>query len=530
MRTWFLAHRSQTLLALVSGLLLTITFPNMDQSWLAWFAVVPLLLALRKVNWRSGFWIGFAAGMAHYLTLVYWTVHTMNIYGHLPVFQCIFVLILLAAYLSLYPALFGLTLTRFCHKPSQLVLAAPAFWTVLELLRARLFTGFPWELLGYNQYKHPWIIQTADLFGVYGVSALILMVNATFTVIILLWLEKPWCSNRVQPRTVWISAIASTGFVALTMGYGIYRIDVMQQIAAKAPQAKVAVIQGNINQAVKWDPKFQVLTTAAYRKLSSKASAQAADLIIWPETATPFYFLHDNHLSRMVIDAIVTAKAYFIIGSPSFSVDLKAYAYHNSAFMMTPQGKLSGKYDKVHLVPFGEYVPLQRWLPFIDKMVAQVGDFKPGAAGSTLKWQQHQVGMQICYEIIFPSLARAMVKNGAHILVNITNDAWFGRTSAAHQHFSMAVFRAVENRRWLARAANTGISGFIDPCGRIVGTTPLFKETLSTAQVALLEEKSYYCRWGDWPMILLTFACATVMIGLTLGFKPAPQKPIKGIF
>ncbi len=173
--------------------------------------------------------------------------------------------------------------------------------------------------------------------------------------------------------------------------------------------------------------------------------------------------------------------------------------------MIDPRGDTKGKYDKVHLVPFGEYVPMKRWLPFIKKMVAQVGDFKPGRRGDTLVWEQGKVGMLICYEIIFPRLARAMVQNGADLLVNITNDAWFGRTSAAYQHFSMAVLRAVENRRYLARAANTGISGFIDPNGRITRTTDLFTETTAADEVALLKTATRYTQWGDWPMGLMGF-------------------------
>lgn len=513
MHTWLLVHRTQLILALASGLLLTLSFPNIDQGWLAWCALVPLLLALRDIGWRSGFWIGFAAGMAHYLTLVYWTAFTMHTYGHLPWFQCILLLMLLAAYLSLFPALFAVAVVRLCPRPAHLLLAAPAIWTALEFLRTWLFTGFPWELLGYSQYDHLWLIQVADLLGVYGVSSLIVLVNTVLTLGILLWLDKPWHDQNINLQTMVKTTVATAIVLAFTLAYGLYRTGSIDDTAASAPQAKVAVIQGNIDQAVKWDPKFQVLTSATYRNLSLKVAAQDVDLVIWPETATPFYFLHDQNLSRIVIDAVQTANTHFIIGSPSFTVKSETYDYHNSAYMVSPEGIPRGKYDKVHLVPFGEYVPLKRWLPFIKKMVAQVGDFKSGTSGKTMEWQQHRVGMQICYEVIFPALARAMVQNDAHLLVNITNDAWFGRTSAAYQHYSMAVFRAVENRRWLARAANTGISGFIDPCGRIVEASPLYEEATVTAQVALLKQKSFYTRWGDWPLMLLTFGIPMVMIG-----------------
>ncbi len=162
-----------------------------------------------------------------------------------------------------------------------------------------------------------------------------------------------------------------------------------------------------------------------------------------------------------------------------------------------PDGTVSGKYDKTHLVPFGEYVPIKRWLPFIGKMVEGVGDFKPGKIGHTIKWGTYRLGVQICYEIIFPNLARAMVKNNAALIVNITNDAWYGRSSAPYQHFSMAVFRAVENRRSLVRAANTGISGFIDPAGRIKGKTQLFQEDVMARSMPIITLKSFYTRFGD---------------------------------
>ena len=214
----------------------------------------------------------------------------------------------------------------------------------------------------------------------------------------------------------------------------------------------------------------------------------------------------------MILDGIKASSSYYIVGSPSYAAKKEALIFHNSAYLVSPQGHAAGKYDKVHLVPFGEYVPLKRYLPFIDKLVAQVGDFKPGRQGNTLSWENRHVGMLICYEAIFPGLARAMVRNGAHLLVNITNDAWFGRTSAAFQHFSMAVFRAVENRRYLARAANTGISGFIDPCGRIVSSTPLFQEAVATTAVSMLTGRSLYSRWGEWPIGIVVFGLISFFV------------------
>jgi len=506
------SYRIQIVLVLLSAFLLTLAFPKADQGWLAWIALVPLFLALRGTEVKDGFFLGFGFGMVHYLGLVYWTALTMHQYGNLPVSQAVVILILLAGYLALFPGAFGALLAWLRPKPHVLIIVAPALWVGLEMVRAHLFSGFPWELLGYSQYHALRIVQAADLFGVYGLSAMIVFSNAVLSLAALGWLEQAWQAVLPSRRTIIAAGIVFAGLMTALVGYGGLRLRTIGRMADTADHAKVAVVQGNIDQAQKWDPRFQVLTTVKYRNLSLQPSVKGAGLVIWPETATPFYFMDDEVLSKMVIEGIKTAGTHFIIGSPTYAAGKDGLIYHNSAYLVSPAGQSAGKYDKVHLVPFGEYVPLKPWLPFIGKLVAQVGDFKPGHAGSTLAWKTHRVGMLICYEAIFPELARAMVRSGAHLLVNITNDAWFGRTSAAYQHMSMAVFRAVENRRWLARAANTGISGFVDPCGRIVAPTALFQTTTVTEQVSLLEASTGYTRWGDWPLGLLAFGILSIFI------------------
>jgi apolipoprotein N-acyltransferase len=516
---WIKTFRSQLILCIAGAGLLTLSFPKADQGWMAWFGLVPLLLAIRQVYPKNAFLLGFIFGMVHHLGLVYWTVHTMHHYGNLPVFQAVIILFLLAGYLSLFPGLFAALLAWLRSKPSNLPLIAPALWCVLEIVRTHLFTGFPWALLGYSQYDHLWMIQTADLFGVYGVSFFIVLVNTVLTLAILGWLELEWQNQISTGKLIACCGALVAALAVAVCGYGIRRIQAVDLSADAADKVGAAVIQGNIDQAQKWDPRFQVLTTVKYRNLSLQPSIKGADLVVWPETAAPFYFTDDEVLSKMVIEGVKTADAHFIIGSPSYAGGKEKLIYYNSAYLVAPDGQTLGKYDKVHLVPFGEYVPMKALLPFIDKLVAQVGDFKPGRLGNTLKWENRQVGMLICYEVIFPDLARAMVRNGAHLLVNITNDAWFGRTSAAYQHFSMAVFRAVENRRSLARAANTGISGFIDPCGRIVSPTDLFQEAAVMTSVALMKTTSLYTRWGDWPLGLLAFGSILFFTGRKFWWK-----------
>ena len=493
-------QRSQWVLAILSGLLLALAFPSPEQSWAAWIALVPLLLALRKATPKMGFGLGFASGFVANLALVHWTVHAMHVYGYIPWVQSISVLILFAGILALFGALFGWSVTKLCRRGVHMVWLAPATWVALEYVRTWIFSGFPWALLGYSQYRHIRLIQFADLFGVYGVSALIVFFNAVLVLAILFWIEKKWQQDTVTQAQLVKSGGILLATIIVVIVYGIFRLSHMNDLTLNSPKASLAVIQGNIDQSQKWDAAFQVVTTAKYRNLSLAAADGKADLIIWPETATPFYLFEDPLLTGMVLEGIQQGTAAYIIGSPSVKQPPGPDSdYFNSAYLITPKGTIAGKYDKVHLVPFGEYVPLKKVLFFIDKMVAQVGDFQKGTPGRNLQWDKFNVGMLICYEGIFPSLARAMVKNNSNLLVIITNDAWFGRTSAPMQHFSMAVFRAVENHRFLARAANTGISGFIDPSGRIMGTTELFTETSLTATVALLEGKTLYCLWGDWP-------------------------------
>jgi apolipoprotein N-acyltransferase len=227
------------------------------------------------------------------------------------------------------------------------------------------------------------------------------------------------------------------------------------------------------------------------------ARSQEPELVVWPESAAPFYFIAEGPPTRMVMQGIQAANTHFLIGAPSFDLKGGEADYFNSAYLVGPGTEVLGKYDKAHLVPYGEYTPFKEYLPFLGKIVEHVGDFKPGTKGQTLDMQGRKLGVQICYEIIFPALARAMAQNGADLLITITNDAWYGTTAGPYQHFSLAVLRAVENRRALARAANTGISGFIDPAGRVLDPTLLMKEAVVVRELPLLDAVSAYTRFGD---------------------------------
>ena len=486
--------------AVASGLLLTASFPKLDWGFLAWVAFVPLFYAIRDKSAPASFKLGFLAGLVHYTTLLYWVSGVMETYGNLPVVMCVVILFLLAAYLSLYPSVFAVLVSRLSARSPAYLWSAPFLWVMLEYIRAFALSGFPWENLGYSQYRQLQLIQISDIFGIYGLSALIVAVNA-----VLFEALDAIGRKRAFP---WKPTLAVAFAVAGCLLYGTWRIEQIDRVAGAAPKRAVALVQGNIDQSKKWLASFQDETVMRYGRLTLDALETGPHLIVWPETALPFYLLHDEALTKQVVDLVRACKVYFVVGSPSFRRDGREILYYNSAYLLGPSGEVLGKYDKAHLVPYGEYVPLGRFFPFLGKLVESVGNFEAGDKGRVLASNGEKLGVLICFEVIFPELARAMVQNGANLLVNITNDAWFGTSSAPYQHLSMAVFRAVENRRAVARAANTGISAFIDPVGRIHDETPLFEEATRTGSLPVMDEKTFYARWGD------LFAIGCVLISL----------------
>ncbi len=469
----------------LSGLLLALSFPRIDASFLAWFALIPLFLVMH----RRPFVCGFVAGAGFFGPVLYWLNIVMTTYGKMHPFFSVAAYLILICYLSLF---FGTAIWAACRLREKLgfspVLTLPVVWTALEFVRAFLLSGFPWATLGYSQSDLP-LIQSVDLFGVYGLSFLVVLVNVALAETVrALWRRK----FEDIPRT---ALAAATLLFAMNLGYGYFRLG--QDLDGREEKLEVALIQGNIDQAEKWDPARRHSTVRLYNKLSLSASQKGkTDLIIWPESATPFYFQEGGALGREVVSTALSSGAYLLFGSPAYEMINRTPSYLNSSFLLSAQGNVLGRSDKVHLVPFGEYVPFGRFFPFIDKLVAGIGDFSPGTV-SPLPMNGHQAGVLICFEGIFPELARDYVRRGSDLLVNITNDAWFGRSSAPDQHLAMTRFRAIENRVWVARAANTGISAFIAPSGEITARTPVFETLFLRGSVGLGATPTLYTRIGD---------------------------------
>jgi apolipoprotein N-acyltransferase len=489
------------LLAVLSGIMLTASFPPGKTGWIAWFALVPLLKSMENESFSKAFLLGTIAGLTHYFTLIYWIIIVLNEYGGLNLILSSVILFLLAFYLSLYPALFSILVGYLRGSRFRAFLIA-GIWVSLEYLRARLLTGFPWCLLGYSQSGFLHLIQIADTAGVYGISFLIMFSNA----IVYLLLFRP--DHAAGKGYLGLEISLFIAMLSVAIIYGNYRLSGDKEGAKKEEPVKVAIVQANIDQSVKWDPLYQEESLDVYRRLTENAYPFKPRLIVWPETAVPFFFQERSELTEQVYRISGESGALMILGSPAYERINSSIRYYNRAYWLSEGGRLIGYYDKVHLVPFGEYVPLKTLLPFVNHLVAAAGDFASGRDIAPMSLPGLPTGMLICYEAIFPELSRTHVKKGASLLVNITNDAWYGMSSAPYQHLVMSIFRAVENRRPLIRAANTGFSAIIDPCGRTIVRGDIFEEELLINEVRIKDhELTFYCRHGDIFVYMIFIIC-----------------------
>ena len=526
-------------LASASGLFLPLSFPKSDLGLLAWIALVPLHWALDGKTKAQAFWIGWLSGTIAFTGMMAWVVTAMNTYGKVPLAISYGIMLLLTAYLGLYVGLYSAGAVWFRTMiPRYGHFAFPCLWVTLELIRTYALSGLPWGLLGYSQYRQIEIIQIADHMGVYGVSFLIVLVNVALAEF-LMWL-MPLFRGFLPARLPWELAAMAALLMTLSWEYGLATLSETPFSDIPRSSISVGVVQPNVDQAVKWDTAYREQTLARFDRLTEQLG-RATDLVVWPEAATPFVFEREPVYQLQLIALANRAQAPILFGSPAlrFYPDRRPYLL-NSAYLLSPDGQLLGRYDKQHLVPFGEYIPLKSsLLSFLDKLVEGIGDFEAGTGPTVLTLTPKprsaaasqtgttpkpiSFGVAICYEVIFPNLVRQFAANGAEFLVTVTNDAWFGSSSAASQHFSMVVFRSVENHLAFARSANTGISGFIDPFGRIVEATPIFTEQAVKATMQAWRPHTFYSRHGD----VFAYGCAIIcallfLLGLlrTKGSEP----------
>jgi apolipoprotein N-acyltransferase len=477
-------------LPILSGLLLVLCQPPVSLSPLAYVALVPVLLGTYGKSLRRSFMDGYVAGIVAFTGLVYWVVVSMNTYGGLTPALSLLVLGLLVLYLALYMGAFTLSVVWLHSRGIDAYLTAPLVWVILEYIRGILLSGFPWSYLGHSQYNFLALIQVTSITGSYFLSFLIVAVNGIVASIL-----------RTR-RVPWPFLAFTAVLIVVTLAFGLNRMTVPEKGNLKA-----AIVQGNMPQDVKWDAAFKAHTINTYRDLTVKYGP-GASLVVWPETAMPLVFDHDP--ARQTLLEIPVAIASPIL----FGTIGRDYSdrYYNAAAVIGTDGRVLGMYNKVHLVPFGEFTPLVAYLPFLRNISVQIGDFHSGESHKPIPTDAGALGVLICFEGVFPSITNETVRQGANVLVNITNDAWFGRTSAPYQHLSFYVFRAVETDRWVLRSANTGVSAIIDPQGRIRSRTGLFEKTVLTGQFAMKQSQTFYVRHGDYFVLLVVIALLSLAL------------------
>jgi apolipoprotein N-acyltransferase len=401
---------------------------------------------------------------------------------------------LLVAYLALFPGLFALALAWLGRTYGRRALMlAPAVWVTTELGRTYVWSGFPWLLLGYSQTPVLPVAQAASVVGVFGLSALVALVSAALAYAIV---------DRSRGAFVTLGVVVA-GCVALS-GWGAYRLQ-HGTLTKQGRPVRVALVQGNIPQDEKWDAARANQIFETYLALTRQAAREGAELVIWPESSTPFYFEEDPRAGERLRSVVREARVELLFGSDQLEHSTRP-AYFNAAYLLRRDGSTAAVYRKMHLVPFGEFVPLKSLLFFVGTLVEGAGDFTPGRSMVMLPAHGGMISTAICYEIVYPGLVRDAVLAGSQLLTTITNDAWYGHSSAPYQHFLQATMRSIEQGRYLARSANTGISGFVDPYGRVLQQSSIFERTVMLGEVRMLDNRTVYGRIGD----LCAYVCAAL--------------------
>lgn len=482
-------------LCLCSFSLLVLAFPQTDVWIFSWVALVPFLLALDGKRPITSFFIGYFLGILFFAGTLYWFVYVTRLGASL-----------LILYFGIYFAFFGLGYRLFSRQSILAkIIFLPSLWVGLEFIRGHLFTGFGWVNLGHSQYKILPLIQIADSTGVFGISFLIVAVN----VLLKEWLgAKAGEADSIRKQR-FLSAVIVSSLLILTVGYGFYRLGTK----VSRETVSVAVIQANTPQELKWQKSAWPSIMKTYLDLTREAAGENPDIMIWPETAFPGFIWEAPQLFLDLRSFIAQLKVSLLLGVVTQLND----AYYNSALLIDRDGEVIVQHDKLHLVPFGEYVPLRKVFPFLSD-IAPIGDFNAGdkftlfpvlSRESEAKSPAGFFSVLICFEDTVPEISAGFVRAGANLLINITNDAWFHDTKEPFLHMQDAVFRAVENRKYLIRAANTGVSCFIDSRGRVINRVEnkdkkaTYVSGYKIERVGLNNQKTFYTKYGD----VFTYLC-----------------------
>jgi len=472
--------------------LLALSFPKFGHPAPGWIALAPLIIALGArdprtggaLRGRSAFLLGIITGSIYFGGTLYWLAGTMRTFGGLPMAAAAGVCALLVLFLSLYIGLFAWLVARAFRRfgPAATWLA-PCLWVACEYLRSWLGGGFPWVLLGYTQATVLPIAQLASA-GVYLLSFIVALVSAA----------GAWTTLARRPSRWLVSA----GVVLFVIGLGAWGTLRIRdgRLACDGAPLRVGLVQGNIAQEDKWNQALALPILNRYLDLSRRALAAGAEVVIWPESSTPFFLEENPSLAAEIRRLALQSRTPFLVGSDQIERG-DPDRFFNAAFLVGPDGQTSAVYRKMHLVPFGEYVPMRKLLPFVGTLVEGVSDFSPGLEPVLIPVGSHKLSVAICYEVVYPWLIRSFAAGGSELLITITNDAWYGTTSAAFQHWEQASLRAIEQGRYLVRSANTGISGIVDPYGQVIVSTRLFETAMVTGDVRWNTAKTLYATIGD---------------------------------
>jgi apolipoprotein N-acyltransferase len=515
------------ILAIVSGVLFAWSFPNVAAGWLMFVALIPLFIALaRASSYKGAFALGWLSQGIAWLLMVPWVIRVMSHYGGLPYITGVLLFVAMCAYLGMYGGLFALLFHRIAPGMRfRRWLFVPLAWAVVEYIRTYLFSGFPWSLIAASIIDYTPLVQFDRVAGPYALGVLILLPST-----LIAWLVVRWgvgsgvwgvgetksevdSLSHIPPPTPHspifaIAAVAIVTFVWWTTGYVAEKVIVRP---TTAPTARAALLQPNISQEMRWDNDNLVLIFRRMMAMTEEATGHGVQVVIWPESTVPLSYATTDFYRQAIEDISRAHGVDVILGSVAEDAEQPEKMW-NAAFLVSA-GRTIGHYDKIRLVPFGEYVPLRKMLFFAHKLVHAVGQFEFGTKDTPLDGL-FRYGPAICYEVVFPQIPRTQVVHGANVLITITNDAWYDGTSAPRQHLNQARLRAIENDRYLLRAGTTGISAVIDPTGRIVQELAMGKQGIIYADFQPRTSVTPYVHYGDW------FAWAAMVVVIVGMVRP----------
>ncbi|HEY6770754.1 MAG TPA: apolipoprotein N-acyltransferase [Candidatus Sulfotelmatobacter sp.] len=530
-------HFSAWLLAVFSAVLQIVIFPLPGLYFLSWFALAPLIIAVLRTGPASdleingslklqpasplqAFLLAYVCGVIWYIGTCYWIYDTMHQYGGISPPVALLILVLFSLYLGLYHGLFGLLIGLLATPDRENsfqtwrpLAAAPVLWVAVELARTRV-TGFPWNLLGIAQVDNPVLCRISQWTGVYGISFEIVVINVAIAASFLV--------SRKKRGALLTAALASAA---------VLQAGRLVEPPLSPTDHSAVLVQENIPVAANWtQPLFERtlhnLNDLSQQALTSAKARMKPDLIVWPESPAPFY-ASDPLFRNSISDLARQTNAWIVtgaIGTAPATPRGQSSQVFNSAVLIGPTGELAARYDKIHLVPFGEYLPFPSLFAFAGGLTKEVGEFTPGESRTPLNAGGSRVGTFICYESIFPDDVRRFAAQGAQAFVNISNDGWYGDSGAYAQHLNQTRMRAIENNRWILSDTNTGVTGGIDPWGRLVSQIPRKVRTTLVAPYALTSVTTFYTRHGDW----FSYLCAIISAG-ALMWRFISRKKAEGL-